>query len=68
MKDTRGRKKDVYAVYDNDTFIDVGTYEELAKRLNVKKSTLIFYGTPAGRERGRGYIVVKVGKESDFID
>lgn len=41
----------VYAVYKGDTFIDVGTIKELAKRLMKKETSLLFMSTPAYKRR-----------------
>lgn len=40
-----------YAVYRGDQFIDIGTLEELATRLNKKSRTLYFYSTPTYHKR-----------------
>ena len=32
--------KTIYAIYRGDTFVDVGTAEELSKRMNVTKRTI----------------------------
>lgn len=55
------RKKSEYALYRGDEFIMIGTIDELAKFKNVKKSTIMFYGSPAyGKRTKKGYMLVKV--------
>lgn len=36
-------KKKTYAIYKGDEFIDLGTAEELAKRMNTSKNTIQWY-------------------------
>ena len=40
-------KKDnkIYCVYKGDEFVDVGTKEELAKRLGIKPNTIYYYSS-----------------------
>lgn len=42
-----GRKKQEYALYKGDEFIDLGTIPEIAKREGVKPKTIYYYKTPA---------------------
>lgn len=51
-----------YALYHGDDFIDLGTKKYLAKRLNVKESTITFYSSPTYKKRTgeRGYVLVKI--------
>lgn len=40
----RGRKAtNIYYLYHNDKFIDVGTIEEISKRQHIKKESLYCY-------------------------
>lgn len=48
-----GRKKLEYALYKGDEFIDIGTLEELAKKLNVSTKTIRYYKTPAYKRKGK---------------
>lgn len=52
----------IYALYHGDQFIDLGTKEYLAKLLNVKVETILFYSSPTYLKRtdGNGWIVIKV--------
>lgn len=44
--------KEVYfAIYQGDTFVNVGTQKEMAKMLNVKEETIYFYTTNTYRKR-----------------
>ncbi len=42
---TKPRKQRIYAIYDDDKFVDVGTKEELSARLGIKKATIEQYMT-----------------------
>ena len=55
----------IYALYYGDKFIDLGTKEYLAKLLNVKVKTILFYSSPTYLKRtdGNGWIVIKVEEE-----
>lgn len=44
-------KRNEYALYNGDEFVDIGTKEELAKALNVKPETISFYASPTYRKR-----------------
>lgn len=63
----------IYAVYRDDKFIDLGTKEELAKKLKVTPSYIQKSTTPSFKKRydkskGNNHlIVIKIGKASDKI-
>lgn len=40
-----------YAVYKGEGIISIGTVEEIAEELNIKKDTVRFYGTPSWIKR-----------------
>ena len=46
--------KATYVLYQGDEVIDIGTAEELAKRRDVKPSTIYHYSTQAYRKRIKG--------------
>ena len=48
-----GRKKQEYALYKGDEFIDLGTIEEIAKRLKVAPKTVRYFSTPAYKRKGK---------------
>lgn len=54
----------IYVLYLGDEVIDIGTADELAKRRDVKPSTIYYYSTQAYRKRIKGQdrrlIAVKV--------
>lgn len=54
-----------YALYKGDTFVMIGTANELAEYLNVKRQTVEFYKTPTYRKRtdGRGIVVIEVSDD-----
>lgn len=58
------RSKVIYALYKGDTFINLGTKEDLAKELNVMPKTIKFYSSGVWKKRrkenGNSYIVIKV--------
>lgn len=47
------KPKIIYGLYKGDEFIDVGTAEELAKKLGVKKETIWFYASPTNLKRNK---------------
>lgn len=46
-----GRKKQEYALYKGNEFIDLGTIPEIAKREGVKPKTIFYYKTPAYKKK-----------------
>lgn len=46
-----GRKKQEYALYKGDEFIDLGTIPEIAKREGVKPKTIYYYKTSAYKKK-----------------
>ena len=42
-----------YALYKGENLLAIGTGEEIAKRMGVKKETIAFYKTPAYRRRAK---------------
>lgn len=60
--------KTVYALYRGDTFIDVGTDEEIASNLGISSGAIRGYATEKHRKRTseKAYRAVKIGKENDF--
>ena len=61
------KNKKVDAIYKGDKFIDLGTMDELANKLNVKKRTIQFYAAPtyAKRNHKNNYVVIKVEDVDD---
>ena len=43
--------RSMFALYRGDEFVDVGTAEEIAKRLGCKPDTIRFYATPSYQKR-----------------
>ncbi len=66
----------IYAIYKGDKFIDLGTKNELALKMNVKPQTILFFATPTNWKRyeealleRRDHIVaIKIGKIGDELD
>ena len=54
-----------YALYYGDKFIDLGTKEYLAKKLNVKVSTISFYQRKKKKKRTnyQSWIVIKIEED-----
>lgn len=52
----------MYALYHGDKFIDLGTKEYLANKLNVKIATIKFYMSSTYRKRtnDNGWIVIRI--------
>lgn len=65
------RKKNTYAYYRGDEFIDLGTFDELGERLNLKRATLKYLTTPnyhRKREKRNGdnwAVVIKIEDDDD---
>lgn len=59
------RKRNEYAIYHGDKFIDLGTKEYLAKKLNVTTKTIESYQTPSHQKRTgyKGYIVIRLEED-----
>lgn len=64
----------IIAVYKGDEFIDVGTAEELAERLNLSPSTILWQTSPSARRRfpddGKNlhYLIVDYEKKYKTIE
>lgn len=60
-------KKAVYAVYDGDTFVAMGTSRELSELLGVKPETISWLSTPTYWSRRKnpekGRVVIRVEDE-----
>lgn len=59
-------KGKIYAIYQGDKFLDLGTAEELAKKYNVKKTTIYHWARPAYKKKIKFYektlVVISVGE------
>lgn len=40
-----------YALYQGEELIIIGTIDEIANMINVKRGTVLFYGTPSYKKR-----------------
>lgn len=64
-------KENIYALYKGDKFIDLGTKEYLAEKLNVTPETIYYYTTPAYRKRIKDYnkrlFVIKIEDDQEVI-
>lgn len=45
------KKKTEFALYKGETFLDIGTREELAKKFNVSVDTITYWSTPSNYKR-----------------
>lgn len=42
-----------YALYKGDEILAIGTVNEIAKELNIKKETVFYYRTPTHKKRSK---------------
>lgn len=60
-------RRRLYAIYDDDNFVDLGTKEKLAERLNIKPETVSWLASPSARKRyKKGRTSVFIGFEDEF--
>ncbi|WP_283571710.1 hypothetical protein [Streptococcus agalactiae] len=67
--DEAAEAKDIYTIYDDDKFVDVGTKEELSERLGIKKATIEQYMTKSYQALAsskRIALLVGIEEEYDF--
>lgn len=50
--------KKQYAVYRGDDLLAIGTAEEIAEKLGIKKETVYFYASPSYKKRGKPTVVI----------
>lgn len=55
----------LFAVYRGDSFVAVGTLQELSKELGIKVKTLKWKSTPSGHKRGTYDKTLRVYKVED---
>ena len=58
-------KKQEYALYKDDTFLALGTIDEIANQLNLKKSSIRWYTTKTAKTRKSHYICIKLEEENE---
>ena len=59
----RGKSGAIYALYKGDEYIAQGTLKELVEKTKLKKTTLMFYGSPAYKKRnhkGNCKLLIKI--------
>lgn len=56
------KSKYLYALYKGDVFIDIGTKEYLAQKLNINIRSIEFYMSPTYQKRNnyKGWVVIRV--------
>lgn len=58
------RNKGIYAMYKGDEFLCIGTVDEIARKRNIKPSTVSYYATASYEKRVEKYkspiIVIKI--------
>ena len=63
------RETPVYALYDGDTFVDIGTAKELGELLGIKPKNVSWLATPAYRKRRhhpeKGRVVIRLEDEDE---
>lgn len=52
--------KKQYAVYRGDDLLAIGTAEEIAEKLGIKKKTVYFYASPSYKKRGKPTVVIPI--------
>lgn len=52
--------KKQYAVYRGDDLLAIGTAEEIAEKLGIKKETVYFYASPTHKKRGKPTVVIPI--------
>lgn len=59
--------KKCFALYHDDTFIDLGSRKHLASVIGVSANTIKFYQSPTyyKRTNGRGYVVIEIDDSED---
>jgi hypothetical protein len=61
--------RSTFAVYRGDEFVDVGTAEEIAKRLGCKPDTIRFYASPSYKARlkdgNNRLVAVRIDEEDE---
>jgi len=61
--------RSMFAVYRGDEFVDVGTAEQIAKRIGCKPDTIRFYATPSYqarlKDKDNRLIAVRIDKEDE---
>lgn len=64
------RKTSIYALYHGDKFIDIGSKEYLARKINVDVKTIIYYITPSWKKKSNynSWIVIKIGESYIWKD
>ena len=45
--------KSIYAIYQGDKFLDLGTVKELAKKFNVIENTIYYWASPVYKRKER---------------
>ena len=56
----------IYAIYDGDTFVDVGTEKELREKHGLTKGTIRTYACKSkGKQKGRIVIVIDDNGDDD---
>ncbi|HFH6894941.1 TPA: hypothetical protein ACGL0S_002005 [Streptococcus agalactiae] len=63
------KKQRIYAIYDDDKFVDVGTKDELSARLGIKKATIEQYMTKSYQALASSKLIallVGIEEEYDF--
>lgn len=61
------RRQRIYAIYDDDVFVDIGTKHELAERLGILADSVTFIASPTHKKRRpNGRHAVFIGYEDEL--
>lgn len=58
-------RKNIYAVYKGDKFLDLGTVDYLSKKFKVKKETVYFWSSPVNKRRMKRNRKIAIKIEED---
>lgn len=64
-------KEVIYALYEGDKFLDLGTSKELAKKFHVKPQTIRYYASRTTQQRAkenRKRLAIRIDDEEDDED
>lgn len=55
-------KKSIYAIYQGDEFLDLGTIKEMAEKFNVRRQTITYWASPSYKKRikDKGKVAIRI--------
>lgn len=59
-------KKNEYALYHGEELLIIGTIDDIAEYLGIKRKSVIFYSSPTHKRRNpNGYAVTKIPEDEE---